>query len=171
MKLDELALAMNATFERLPDEPRLSGSPHPVIKELATEIVKRSREFDGLCDELEEAWTLTGEEQQERLAVLHVAHGAAGEDVLLAEKDFERCMDDVKEVLDNMYEAQRHIIPRTAVLSNRAIRPALEILRAKLQAMAEAHHWPPGADGRIVVPPHLHLAPLPPKGTPARPRF
>mmetsp|Transcript_15657 Transcript_15657/g.51241 ORF Transcript_15657/g.51241 Transcript_15657/m.51241 type:complete len:197 (+) Transcript_15657:3912-4502(+) len=159
-KVDEVAYALSASLDTVPDEPRTT-EPHPSVASIARDILARRREFDDLCDALARDWTLTTTEQKERLRVLRIAHAAAGRDVLAAEGEYKQVLDSVTEVLDNMYEAQKHIIPRTAVLSNRAIRPAVEILRANLSARATAFDWPPPTPGRQRTPHPRQLAPLP----------
>ena len=160
-QVDAVGWAMNGAFDKLPSEPRSREAPHPVVAELAREILQKSRDLDALVDGLEREWSLTTAEQKQELAVLRVAHQAAGDDVRRASDEFQGVLDHVSEVLDNMYLAQQHVIPRTAVLSNRAIRPLVEILEARLSAQSQAHHWPPSTPGRDQSTHPIPLAPLP----------
>lgn len=130
-KLDELSLAMFESLRQLPEEARTSAAPHPVVLANATALVNKSREFDGLVDELGRSWTTqTAAEQMDLLASLRHDHDVAGTRLVVAHSTLAKIIAANTAVLDSVHTA--HIKAGKLALHNKHIRYPTQALRARV---------------------------------------
>lgn len=122
------------------------ADPHPAIVHSAATLVNKSREFDKIADEICTEWTMTAAEQMNELAALRIEHEQARQEVVDAATRFSSALLAVKQVLDAMYEAQSKVIPQSMALENRAVRPLMVALRARVAFLLEIRRSDPRSD-------------------------
>lgn len=112
----------------------------------AATLVNKSREFDKIADEICTEWTMTAAEQINELAALRIENEHARQEVMDAAKRLSSALLAVKQVLDAMYEAQSKAIPHSAALENKAVRPLILALRARVAFLLETRQPDQPAD-------------------------
>uniref|UniRef100_A0A7S3K1R3 Uncharacterized protein n=1 Tax=Aureoumbra lagunensis TaxID=44058 RepID=A0A7S3K1R3_9STRA len=157
-KLDEIMLAMQKAVENVPEEARGAGSaPHPKIAQNAADLIRCSREFDTLCDQLAHDWTEEPAQLRNEIEVLRVAHEAARCDLVSVYREYTTVLNTVTNAMDTFESNQKCANPHWTALTNRTLRPDIIELRDKLRDMAQAGNWPLPIE-QTIAPPHTDLS-------------